>query len=300
MRRRLRFAAAVVLFASQLTAMAGAGVNDRQGVNAIVGPASASTIDIGVRTTSDGYSATVGRSTSPLDPCRWVIMSSEDAAATVLSLTGLPPTQAAPTADGGPPPQWVIVLCPSSLSPSGLFAFYPYNVAPPQAAIDLLVASAYDRLALPVLAMNGAPSGDDGAPAIVKLPTWFWVDQGAWNPVSEDATLPTARVVATATPVRTTWDPGTGGDVVVCAGPGAAYDFGRADAGQSTYCSYTYLHSSAVAAGRDWFVLRLTVTWDVSWVCEPACGSGVLPAFQISSSRPVRVAEVQALNTRNR
>jgi hypothetical protein len=149
-----------------------------------------------------------------------------------------------------------------------------------------------------VLDPRTAPGGDALAPFVVNLSTWLWLDAAAWTAVHAEASVPGAQVVATATPITATWEP-LPGTSIRCDGPGTAYSFDVVESAQHTSCAFTYVASSASAVQAA-FELRVTVRWSVQWVCQPACGSGVLPPFEVTSARSVHVAEIQALNTRSR
>jgi hypothetical protein len=84
------------------------------------------------------------------------------------------------------------------------------------------------------------------------------------------------------------------GDVVTCTGPGTSW--AKGDAGPSPDCGYTYTRSSARQPGKTYKVTA-TVDWTATYTVTGAPGGGPLPGLQRTASRPVRVAEAQALNT---
>ena len=99
-------------------------------------------------------------------------------------------------------------------------------------------------------------------------------------------------MTATATPVKSVWSGGDDPVSVECE-RGVA---GRVDVeweANDFECSMLFHHSSNVATNE----LTVTVTWEVTYVCSAVCGSGVLPAQEVISTRAVRVAEIQALVT---
>ena len=126
---------------------------------------------------------------------------------------------------------------------------------------------------------------------IVQLPTWMWLTN--WESQSASASVPGVTSTVTARPATVTWDMGNG-DEVVCNGPGTPFDFSRPEEGQSTDCSYTYRHSSTSQPGGVYRV-SATLTYEVSWSAEGAPGGGALPALSETSSVPVRVMEIHAV-----
>ena len=290
MHSRLVAASVTVLLAlSVLASPAIAGENDDIAANPFVRQTGPTTVDVGVQTTVDGER--VSRSgPRGVAACQYGVYGAADARATILQLVGLD------IGELDPDVRYVFRVCRTGTV--DLVATYRVGDPIAPVLVDALSAAAYDQLQVPVLRPSSAPQGDEAAPLVVQLPTWLWLDAASWRPVSAEAAVPGARVVAVASPVEARWEPWPG-SVVLCAGPGVAYDFSRSDEVQATDCSFTYTSTTATTPSHE-VVLRTTVSWAVTWVCEPACGSGSLPAFEITASRPVRVAEVQALNTRSR
>jgi hypothetical protein len=197
-----------------------------------------------------------------------------------------------------PDARWAVAHCPSGIGREVL-VWWVIGNRPPASLIDALRERARDRVPFPVLAQEAAPTGEQPSPFITQLPTWLWVDQAAWHAVDADASIPgIVAVTATGTPTGVTWNPGTGDTAVHCNGPGTAYDPGRPDAAQSTDCLYTYRHSSDVAPNGETYALTMGVTWDTRWDCSPGCGGGPMAPVTITTTRPVWVAELQALNER--
>lgn len=194
-----------------------------------------------------------------------------------------------------PDTRWALAHCPANRG-RDVLAWWPVGGRPPASLIDALRQRARDAVPFPVLAQQGAPSGERDAPMITQLPTWLWVDAASWHPVSAQASIPgIVSVTAIGTPHRLTWDPGTGDAPLRCAGPGVPYDFGLAEAAQSTDCAYTFRHSSDVAPGKGPYQLTMGVEWAVEWDCSPGCGGGSMAPVTVTTSRPVWVAELQAI-----
>lgn len=286
--RLVTAAAAALLTLSLVAPPVAAGENDDIATNPFIRQTGPTTVDVGVQTTVDGER--VSRSgPRGVAACQYGVYGAADARATILQLLGID------IGDLEPDVRYVFRVCRTGTV--DLVATYRVGDPIAPVLVDALTAAAYDQLQVPVLRPSSAPLGDEAAPLVVQLPTWLWLDAADWQPVRAEAAVPGARVVAVASPVEARWEPWPGA-TVLCAGPGVAYDFNRADDAQSTDCSFTYQSTTATQPSNE-VPLRTTVSWSVTWVCEPACGSGSLPAFEITASRPVRVAEVQALNTRS-
>jgi uncharacterized protein YijF (DUF1287 family) len=130
----------------------------------------------------------------------------------------------------------------------------------------------------------------DGAAQVVGIPTWLWIEQGAWKGLSATASAGAVSATATATPTRVVWNLGDGSQVT-CDGPGTPYDPTNPNA--TTTCSYTWNRSGS-------YQVTATVYWSVAWTAVGAPGGGNLglqagPAAQVA----VTVTESQAINTSN-
>lgn len=177
-----------------------------------------------------------------------------------------------------------------------IIGVWPIGTRPPQVVLDVLIAQARASLELPLHIGQAAPFGDTNAPLITQLPTWLWIDPAVWAPRSA-STPPVfdVFVTATATPVNVTFA-NDAGDALNCgANTGPAYNFALDDSQQHSPCTLTYKHSTAVGAHS----LTTTLTWDVTYACSAFCGTGTLPGFTITTTRNVRVAELQAIATAN-
>ena len=294
MRPRLVALACLAAVAALIPAIpAAAGPNDEIATNPFVSQNGPTTVDIGIERTDTATTRVARAGVSGVAVCTYDILAGEAARQELLVMLGID------IGEVDPAMRYVFRTCREGPRFIDLVATYRIGEPITQVLVDAMVASAYDHLEIPVLSQQSAPRGDTTAPLVARLATWLWVPSASWAAVTRDVSVPGARVVATATPMSTRWVPGTAHPAVECAGGGTAYDFSRPDSSQSTACSYTYAASSAAQPDTA-FVMQLTVRWSVSWICEPACGSGDLPAFEITSSRPVRVAEIQVLNTRSR
>ncbi len=183
-------------------------------------------------------------------------------------------------------------ICRAPLSAGGEPC--PAEPPTPGAPVDpqVLAAQARGQLTLPApeIRLNPAPPRDQ----LVNLTTWMWLDPASWGTRTSQVAVPGVAVTASARPERVIWDMGNG-DRVVCHGPGVAYDSARPEGAQRSDCSYTYRRSSA-GRPQQRYVVTATVEWSASWAVVGVPGGGSLPGLRRSTSVPVRVAEVQAVN----
>ncbi len=166
-----------------------------------------------------------------------------------------------------------------------------YDPEEPGVAIDpeVLAEQARGQLAVAPPTVELSPKADLNQ--IVQLRTWMWISN--WEPDSVTASVPGVSATVTATPASVTWDMGNG-DQVVCSGPGTPFDFSRPEDEQYTDCSYTYRHSSTSQPGGVYQV-SATMTYDVSWSASGASGGGALPAVTETTTFPLRVLEIHAV-----
>lgn len=141
------------------------------------------------------------------------------------------------------------------------------------------------------------------AEAVVRTPTWLWVDDASWRPISATASEGDVTVRVEARPVRVTWDLEEG--VRVCHGPGIPWS----EEAQADYdaqpeesrgrgnpaCTFTFRHSSTVTED-DVYHASVTVTWEFSWWLN-GDAQGVFGSIDRSSQFDLRVGEVQAVIT---
>lgn len=153
---------------------------------------------------------------------------------------------APPTSPAPPGQKWVrqdCYPCGGCLGPP-----FPSLVLNGAIARPLIVQAeeAFGNLAPPTGAVRHSP--DDRA--VVRLPTWLWLDPGSFGELQGSSA---EGLVAVAVPDGTTWRPGDGA-VQSCAGGGTPYRAGASAAGA---CTHTYGRASARYAGsvtRRWAV----------------------------------------------
>jgi enoyl reductase len=134
----------------------------------------------------------------------------------------------------------------------------------------------------------------------VNLPTWVWLDEAAFEPVTVRAELPDYGIWAetTATPTTLALAPGTedaevhpeGGCQVNADGSiGEPYTEGRAD--EVPPCGLTYLRATPDAESYE---LEATLTWEVTWT-DYQGDSGTLPDGVFTTTVDLTVDEVQTI-----
>lgn len=193
---------------------------------------------------------------------------------------------------------WYDVTCPNELLEPGGRAIWPVGDAIPQRVVDALARQAVDSEPLPLFYAYGAPAGTVDEPFVTGLETHLWLDQSRYVPVEAVAEIPgLTRVTVTATPGDPVWSPGDGTAPFTCAGPGEPWN----DGDDVAECGHVYERSTSTSSSGA-FTLAVTTTWTVQYECEnlaggPDCGSQPLPSRVVTSTRPVTVAEIQAVVT---
>ena len=99
-----------------------------------------------------------------------------------------------------PDVRWALAHCPANAG-RDVLVWWPVGGRPPASLIDALRQRARDAVPFPVLAQQGAPTGEPSAPFITQLPSWLWVDPAGWQAVQAQASIPgIVTVTATGTP----------------------------------------------------------------------------------------------------
>jgi hypothetical protein len=168
---------------------------------------------------------------------------------------------------------------------------------------EALAEEATSQLDLPnpVIEMNPGP-----AVQVVHVPTWFWISEDSWRPISATASTETgpvtASVTATARPVRAVWSTGDG-TTVSCQGRGTEWTDETLDpAAESPTCGHTYTRPSspteATSLGSQapgHFQLKATITWQVTWA--GAGTTGTADPMTTTSAMNVQVIEGTTRNS---
>ena len=188
------------------------------------------------------------------------------------------------------PGHWVVRTCSGPvLVPTRILTWIPDGaLALPDPRV--LAAQALSKLTLPTPAIDSSPGG--GAPQTVQLPTWAWLPEAQWAPLSATASVPGESVTATATPLAVTWSWGDG-STTVCQGPGTPYVKGVSDpAAPSPDCGHTYRQTSAQAPGQQ-FPVTAILTWSVAW--SGGGQSGTFPNLITTAAAHWTVRQIQSL-----
>jgi hypothetical protein len=206
-------------------------------------------------------------------------------------------------APGGPTPgSWYSVTCVDRVTGANTTQteWIPDQAAQATPAVNpfALALQAENSLRLPLPTSHLNPVGF----SVVNLATWMWIDPGLWHSYSVTASVGSVSATAVATPVAVVWSTGDG-HTKTCPGPGTPFDPEASPSQQSTECSHSYAVSSAGQPSPDGnpndgaFTVSTTVDWSVSWSARGAVGGGPLPALTTSSSRSVRVEQVESVNS---
>ncbi len=206
-------------------------------------------------------------------------------------------------APGGPTPGgWYSVTCTNQLTGASTTEteWIPDASSTATPGVDpyAVARQAENSLKLPSPSMSFNPS----TVSVVNLPTWLWIDDDIWHPYPVTASVGPVSATAVATPTSVTWLTGDGA-VVLCAGPGTAFDPSKPAARQSTQCDHTYSVSSSGQTSPDGnpndgaFDVTATIHWSVSWSANGAAGGGELPALSTSALATVRVEQVESVNS---
>lgn len=152
----------------------------------------------------------------------------------------------------------------------------------------VLAQTAIATMELRPVTIGMVPEDRPGSVGLVGMPVWLWAsdpDSRSWGPVTRTASAGGETVTATAKVSRVRWLMGDGG-VVVCTGPGTAYEdrFGKAD---SPTCGYTYPRQGT-------YTVRAESQWSVSW--SGMGRSGTIPVTLTQTAR-VTIGELQVLTT---
>ncbi|MFF9807422.1 hypothetical protein ACF1G5_20280 [Streptomyces coeruleorubidus] len=161
---------------------------------------------------------------------------------------------------------------------------------------EVLAELAYAEIRVPGTEVTLAPA----EATKVNLPTWSWLDDAQFKPVSVTASVPVLGIQATATaePVSLRIEPGTKDAVTYPASGvceidngriGEPYAEGKAD--QTPPCGVKYLRSS----GNGTYPLQATVTWKIQWTGTGGAG-GDLPDGTFGATQDVVVQEIQSVN----
>ena len=179
-----------------------------------------------------------------------------------------------------------------SLPRSGGFGGLQYRfwsaTAPAGPDPVVLAQQAIASMNLRPISIGIVPEDRPGSVGLVGMPVWLWAsspDAQSWGPITRSASASGVTVTATAKVQRVRWQMGDGA-VVVCAGPGTAYEdrFGKTD---SPTCGYTY-------SKQGTYTVRAESQWSVAW--SGMGQSGTIPVT-LNQATTITVGELQVLTT---
>ncbi|MEU3739224.1 hypothetical protein AB0E78_19315 [Streptomyces sp. NPDC032198] len=162
---------------------------------------------------------------------------------------------------------------------------------------EILAKLAYAEVRVPGTEVTLAPEGKTK----VNLPTWAWLNDAEFKPVSVTASVPELAIEATTTaePISLKIDPGTkDAETYPASGVcpiengkiGEPYAKGKSD--QTPPCGVKYLRSS----GDGSYPLKATVTWKIHWTGTGVTGEKPLPDGEFGADQDVIVEEIQSIN----
>lgn len=177
----------------------------------------------------------------------------------------------------------------------------PTAAAAPPSPGDL-ARRAYGQLRLPAPTPKHSPDlrlTDGRAAVLVGEHTWVWTDRSRFAPRARRIQQGSVWATVTAVPVGLSFDPGNGGAVLTCRGPGTVFvpgRYGRHSA--SPTCDHVYSRSSADAVGGV-LTVEYGIRWQVRWTGSTgtALVQGRLPDMTSRARTSFAVAEAQALVT---
>lgn len=164
------------------------------------------------------------------------------------------------------------------------------GAVPPSGAVLLtpamLAQDIHNTLELPEPAVGVSPDGLNDNPALVNLPTWWWVTNGA--AMTQRTQLGSVWAEVTAEPVSSAYVAGDG-ERSECVGLGIAYLPGMRE-NEPGKCSHTYARANTSEEAQ------IQVVWQVSWVGSGGTG-GTLEPFTLTATQAVPVYERHAIVT---
>lgn len=164
---------------------------------------------------------------------------------------------------------------------------------------EILAGIAYDRIRVPDTEISLKPDAQNAQK--VNLPTWAWLDEATFEPVSVTARVPVLGLWArtTATPVSLTIDPGTDdAELHPSSGTcpinddgsiGTPYSPGSAE--ETPPCGLTFLRATP---DGETYPFRATINWSVEWEGSGGTG-GDLPDGSFGATTELEVDEIQSI-----
>jgi hypothetical protein len=155
-----------------------------------------------------------------------------------------------------------VLFCPDpQVVSAGLVGVLP-GITP--TASNVLGLWAYSQVDWDSPSVGTSPPLADAS--VVNLPTYLYLNPGAWKTFTVTATAGNVSATVVAVPEKVVWSTGDGGSVT-CPGEGVPYDSSYGTTPPADACTYTYS-----ATGR--YTLSATVMYDATWTSKGAGGLG--------------------------
>lgn len=198
-----------------------------------------------------------------------------------------PQTDEDPDPDGYFESPWVIVICRDAAG--GLTFLDGFQAGDPPDPL-VLVESARRSLSIPLPVASFSPDPVLGAPQVVGLQTWVWIDPAETTDLAATACIPDVGVpfacaTVTAEFLDVGFEMGDESAEFYCGGPGVAYDLELSYESQADvdHCSHLYLNADPDGST---YGATASTFWHVTWTCvydsdvdgvlDAGCGSGDL------------------------
>lgn len=216
---------------------------------------------------------------APDDNCEWRVAVADDMEMAIYDVDG-----SRLYSETG---RWFEKVCDGSIVAVG-----GMGIVPEGGAVDPRELAASAKESLPIADPPIATSPGENQKTYAQVKTWLWVDESWWTTYSATASAGRVSATVTASPTVASWSTGDGGSLD-CAGPGVEWRRGLPEDG--TYCSHVYRNSSA-GTSEGTYQLGVDVAFDVTWTSSIGQG-GSLGTVTRTSSRPIEVGEIQAIET---
>ena len=270
----MRVVVRLLIITAALVAMTAAPAAADGESDAYIDPVDGPTVEVTDDATTPGSNGS-----SEDDNCAWRIAIADDFAMGVFDVDG-----SQPYSETG---RWLGRVCDGFVqSINGM------GIVPEGGAVDPVALAAQARASIPIVDPGIETSPDADQQTYAQVTTWLWIDGSWWKTYTATASAGRVSATVTASPVSASWSTGDGGNVT-CDGPGVEWRRGLDD--DDTYCSHVYRQSSAGREGNA-YPLTVTVSFEVTWSSNVG-GGGALEGLERTSSRSLRVGEIQAVET---
>jgi hypothetical protein len=192
---------------------------------------------------------------------------------------------------------WAIRRCDYPGSPAGgvwvIVSGPELNAGPDPFALR---TEALAQVVLPDLdVQTNPPHSTPDRFGVVWIPTWFWMDEANFDPITETASDPagTMTVSVTATPLYATWNPGDGTPPIQCFDAGIEWVRGIAE--DASDCTHTYSKAS-VGQPNNQYTIAVELEWEYTWAID-GVDQGPFGGTTTADSFGYAVGEIQAVGS---